>query len=345
MKKLYISIGIMLITGGVNAQNAIENSTTGTSGEFNFVSKAINEDVDAGGIGEGQTWHFENLIEGEHAKDWFGEAVEPIETMNADYFQEANLCLQAESGTNKFWKTEDTGLTYLGYETETAMLILNDPLVTMPFPFSYGQKHSDIGKGDLFGSCFDYIWTCELNSEVVGVGSLYLPGVTYDQAFKVKRETMIVKTSVRSGKDRIYTNNEYLWYVNGISGPVLEVREWTKDACYGPVEGKEVNFSTAERTADNPTEPVFKVNVYPNPATSETRISVKTDEEANMILQVRDITGKVLRQSSITKLSKGETFEMIDLTGFKPGLYTVEVLVGDNSDDLMVKSTQKLVVE
>ncbi|MFT4986594.1 MAG: hypothetical protein ACI8U0_002240, partial [Flavobacteriales bacterium] len=29
------------------------------------------------------------------------------------------------------------------------------------------------------------------------------------------------------------------WYVNGVSGPVMEIKEWERDICYGQTQGKE----------------------------------------------------------------------------------------------------------
>jgi hypothetical protein len=239
MKRNFTLFAILLSANILIAQNAIQYNTFFSNGEFNFISEATNENVDHGAIGEWVTWNFDNLKEGKHTKNWFGEAVEPIQSMNPEYFENADLCLRTENGINKFWQHDEAGLSYLGYETETSLLVLSDPLVHMPYPFVLGQNHTDVGKGDLYGTCSDSKWVCDLEAEVVGVGTLYLPNATFENAFKVRREVSITKTSLKTGNDKLYTANVYLWYVNGVSGPVMEIKEWERDICYGQTQGKE----------------------------------------------------------------------------------------------------------
>jgi len=329
----------MLCALALNAQNAIEYNTFFDQDNFNFMSEATNVDVSHGAIGEGVTWDFENLIEGDHAQEWFGEAIEPIYSNNPEYFDQADLCLTTEGGTNKFWNHDEDGLAYLGYETETSMLVLENPLIDMPYPFQYLQRHEDVGEGMMYGNCLDYKWSCQLTAEVVGVGTLKLPNATFENAFKVKKEKLITRTSLKTGRDRLYSSDEYVWYVNGVPGPVLEIKDWFRDVCYGPSEGKSINFSTISRADDLSVGALLDVAVFPNPSTGMSNIRIKSDKDSMAKMFVRDVAGKQMREMDFISVTKGETAKTLDLNNFEPGVYLIEILNGSQ------KVTKKLVIE
>jgi len=320
---------MMVCAIGLNAQNAIEYNTFFNQDNFNFMSEASVANVTHGALGEGATWDFTDLKEGEHAQEWYGEAIEPINSLNPEYFDQADLCLATESGVNKFWNHEEDGLSYLGYETADALLVLDNPLINMPYPFNYGQVHEDIGEGMMYGNCSDYKWHCELTAEVVGVGTLMLPDATFENAFKVKREMMITRTSMKTGNDRLYTSDEFVWYVNGVPGPVMEIKNWYRDVCYGPTEGKSVNFSTISREDNLSLAGIFDVDVYPNPSAGMSNVRIKSDNE----------TGKQMREMDYINVNRGQTDKSLDLKNLEPGVYMVEILNGNQ------KVTRKLIIE
>jgi hypothetical protein len=72
--------------------------------------------------------------------------------------------------------------------------------------------------------------------------------------------------------------------------------------------------------------------MYPNPATNEVFVLNETD--LSLILEVRDIVGKIIIQKSI---ASGET--ALDLTSFESGTYFFNLFDGNG---LLVKS-EKLV--
>jgi hypothetical protein len=93
--------------------------------------------------------------------------------------------------------------------------------------------------------------------------------------------------------------------------------------------------SVAERTADQGFE-VFPA--FPNPTADATRIQFRLDQVADVVIAVRDITGKEVFLLDRGTLAAGYHSSEIALADFGAGIYTCTVYVNGQP------STQRLSV-
>jgi hypothetical protein len=81
-----------------------------------------------------------------------------------------------------------------------------------------------------------------------------------------------------------------------------------------------------------------EVNMYPNPATDKTIVSINLKKSSDVSIQVMDMNGKILRAAAYSNLNGTSTIEM-NTENLNSGIYAVVVTIDG------VISTQRLVVE
>lgn len=133
-------------------------------------------------------------------------------------------------------------------------------------------------------------------------------------AHKVYRDGNLIASltdlSVNTYTDTIQVNGVYTYYI-------------TKE--YSEPAGESDPSNSVTATVDNLTTDGIddlnanSVNVYPNPA--HEKISVMIDLPDVQEIRIIDISG-VIRKLIVTK----ETFKSVDLEGFSPGIYTVQIV-------------------
>jgi hypothetical protein len=80
------------------------------------------------------------------------------------------------------------------------------------------------------------------------------------------------------------------------------------------------------------------VQIYPNPASENTSVSIKLDSEAKVEMRMLDISGKVMLAKNFGSLV-GTLTETINTSDLSSGIYLVELTIGGN------KVTKRLVIE
>jgi hypothetical protein len=83
---------------------------------------------------------------------------------------------------------------------------------------------------------------------------------------------------------------------------------------------------------------VASLQIYPNPASANTTISMVLENEANVEMRLLDLSGKVMTAKNYGTLV-GSWSEKINTTNFSAGVYLVELTIEGT------KVTKRLVVE
>jgi pimeloyl-ACP methyl ester carboxylesterase len=97
-----------------------------------------------------------------------------------------------------------------------------------------------------------------------------------------------------------------------------------------------VTMATAQRTATvelaaaTTTEKATKdgYSIYPNPATSQVTVQYKDAATGNAVINMYDVTGKLLRKQTISK-QQSLLVKNIDVAFLRPGIYHLELVVGN----------------
>ena len=146
------------------------------------------------------------------------------------------------------------------------------------------------------------------------VGMLYLlPSETFQQSVKENpaETALAVKSAILGSVDK----NESL---NGItvSGGQLNIFESVKNLCD--------NYEAQSIYEKTLFEPLKIVSVSPNPAKSHISIQLECDEDAEMMLNITDLWGRVFHEENIS-VSKGINSMPIELAHLIDGLYIINI--------------------
>jgi hypothetical protein len=75
----------------------------------------------------------------------------------------------------------------------------------------------------------------------------------------------------------------------------------------------------------------LKMNIFPNPATSEVNLMIEGGNHEDTSIELLDITGQKVKELSGIRLQDGVTIYKVNLEGVYPGLYFVRVNNGQKS--------------
>jgi hypothetical protein len=83
----------------------------------------------------------------------------------------------------------------------------------------------------------------------------------------------------------------------------------------------------------------FKTELFPNPASSTVQLRISSDKSSKSRLRILAADGRTVLDNNAFEIEAGQNTYQLDLSGFAPGFYTVQIL------SEMGVVTEKLVVE
>lgn len=92
------------------------------------------------------------------------------------------------------------------------------------------------------------------------------------------------------------------------------------------IDGKFTYSKTRNIKFDN-TDNIYINSIYPSPATNVLHVSVGSSIKANALVNMVDITGKVVNKTSV-KLNEGDNSFDIDVSTLSKGIYVLKLVVG-----------------
>ncbi|MFC2090580.1 T9SS type A sorting domain-containing protein [Bacteroidota bacterium] len=76
-------------------------------------------------------------------------------------------------------------------------------------------------------------------------------------------------------------------------------------------------------------EPIkWQINAYPNPVSKELKILFNVPEVTNFLVEIQDVTGKILYQQSYDKVYS-EDIITVEMSSFAPGIYFFRISTSD----------------
>jgi hypothetical protein len=143
-----------------------------------------------------------------------------------------------------------------------------------------------------------------------------LPNV---QVFDIKQQTLEPWDCYNSGQIYVATNGRGVWNNNMFIRPYVVGTE---------------EYTTGRVAADE-----SHLNLFPNPASGQVSIAFNSIEGENAMVQIMDLSGRVVSAENLGKLDSGEYTHTISTSELNTGVYIVNV-----SSNSGVKRIAKLVV-
>jgi hypothetical protein len=336
MKKVFL-LQMMLIVfsfGFLNAQT-LNYSNSGYAIE-DVISTRIADTmgVQPGNPGSNVTWDFSNLFIDTEIRT--NTCVDPKATLYADSFPLSNVAVLDNTGSYTFYKCDTSECSLFGVADTSNMMIYSDPAVYFKYPISYGTQFSDSFMTDNMA----FLTKGEQKLHADGKGSIILAGQTFNNVLRIKSSNYTVMSS--DFLTFIMDMVSYGWYDCIHKTPLLTINYLTMTTSMGDtikgksvivsndiISGIEYNFHFTNNT----------LGLYPNPATKNVTLEFNIENNHNpVMLQVVDLTGKIVSHRLITNTVQGLNSLILDIDKLQGGVYMVNLLQGN------VLTQRKLVV-
>lgn len=332
MKKIYLTVILSSCFVLVMQAQFLMNSNThmlraGDEHYFNITNNA-----DPGNSGASVLWDFSSLTDNSTLTSYMYSA---FTTPNSVDIPEANTVLE-EFGIKFYFKTSDNIIEQYGTVTKNNTITKYDkPFVKMVFPFNYGDTYSGDFSGTVEGAnnySAHFEGTFLLQADAYG--TLILPGnITYKNAFRIK-----------TVKEQCFNNNNtfncatisYKWYSEDVRYPLLTIiqsqtskgTKTIRTAYYSNAENKKEALNNNKKFVSENIE----AKIYPNPFMDEFKLDYKITNDADVIIEIYDNSGKKVNSIHKPNQKAGFYTETInsDLIGKQLGMFHIRIIAGND---------------
>lgn len=326
MKRILFAILAGAFLSG-NAQITITSADAPQPGDvyINANDTGITTTITPGPAGENVTWDFSMLGNAYTDTTIFVEASTIPQSVD---FPGANLA-ELTSQDTSFLKTTSSEITFLGVLSDGMEMKLDNPLIGMKYPYTYGTTFSDTGH---FSVTIPYDTTVQginidsvkfdktINStdSCIAYGQLILPLETIDNVLinkntSLNHDIVSVHTDLMGWvdvQDTQYTTISYSAYKNGYGQPLLTL-SLNDD---GTVKSASYKYT---ETSFISTMPAINIKLYPNPAHKNITVTIP-DSKAD--ISVINANGQPVIKKRITQ----NKFD-INIESLQVGNYLIKV--------------------
>ena len=297
---------------------------------------------DPGSSGRNLTWDFRNLqiINDEYTLRFFI----PDSTR---MYRLAGL----EHRTLYYFEQRGDSLWATGYENATTFMEYIVPELRMVFPFTFGDTlFSEFeGRGE-YGRRLQLGVRGFTRVEADAEGELILPDERVRRALRVRTTRHYTETDLFYGRA---TGNQtemildtYSWYAQGVRYPVFKSIRTSilsngadtvvfETSFYFP--SSEQRRQTVEEEEHVEATPLFdditavftEVDLFPNPVVNNLHIRYRLTRDARIHFTVHNSSGILMSQTAPQRLPEGYHENLINMSGFPTGVYTLFVHVDD----------------
>lgn len=330
---------------------------------------------DPGRSGEQVIWNFSRLkpINKEYELSYSQAPIvdDSLYVLGKDSFliknsKEDEFIVGTEHQTMYYFRQTDSALFMLGHENSVNLIHHYNAIITLPYPFDYGQRHSDIYKTNgLYSSRdrFKINGTISLESDARGM--MILPSNdTLQHVIRIK------KLQTYQDADSIMVEGEtplnmevetFQWYAKGYRYPIFEtIRSYNvnvqdtsrtenfKTAFFFPpqehyyLSDDDVNLAVLDSLWNagqkdpniiDPDKPNmeqnknFAYNFYPNPVSTNLYLEYFLEDASSVSIGIYDISGRQVFTLPEKNLSMGLYQETIDCSAFSNGTFILRLTV------------------
>lgn len=334
-KKLlaFMTGSLMLICSVSIAQPTITatgiNPVIGNS----FTTQAANY-VSPGSSGAGQTWNLSTMT---GTTSSTATAVTPGSTTYGSSFPNSNVALNYTGGGAAYYKTSSSACQFYGVvSTSNVVMSYSNPEDFMHFPFSYNNTYSDPWAVQFVNGGYTFYRTGTTTVTADGYGTLTTPNGTYTNVLRI-HYVQTYQDSAYVGTPYIiaYSNDEYLWYKEGIHLPLATV--YTLTANGSPTTAG--TYTTGNLGIDNPSALISSSNIYPNPATDIVNIEFTLTENQKADVRLFNAIGEQLTINQSTNGFQGENNMQLDVADLSEGVYFAQIMLNGN-----IAATKRFVI-
>lgn len=285
--------------------------------------------VSPGSAGANQTWNLSTLVSTSTASY---TSANPSSTPYAASFTNSNFCMnEATNGVYVYGKTSTTAWQNTGAYGGGVLFAYSNPEDFLHYPFNMGNTFTDPWAVDFVSGGMNFARTGTTSVTYDGYGTLTLPNGTFSNVVRVHfyQSFQDVYTFASTTNTITYTNDEYMWYLNGNHQTIAAVYTSANSTAPGQTQQSGFYVNSIVSSVNEYDNVSSNIISFPNPASDEINFNFINNVEIKEI-QIYDITGKLMLTEKINFLELDNGIN-IKLNDFSNGIYLVKFISVDGS--------------
>ncbi|OFY86593.1 MAG: hypothetical protein A3F72_08955 [Bacteroidetes bacterium RIFCSPLOWO2_12_FULL_35_15] len=307
------------------------NPTIGESFTYTTCTNYFNQ----GPSGASQTWNFSTST---GTTSGVSSGVSVSSTPNGSSFPNANIAFYNAGGSNySYQKTTSTAYQNYGNVSSSGVVMsFSNPEDFLRFPFTYNNTYNDPWSCTFINSGYTFYRTGTTSITADGYGTLITPAGTFNNALRIHM-VQTYQDSAYIGMPYVipYTNDEYMWYVNGTHAAIAAT--FTFDA--GGSTGQSSFYLGAPTGIDNLSAILTSLEVFPNPASDLINIKYNLTENKKVELCLFNTLGEKIQDSKSEDGIQGSNTTELNIAEQPEGIYFAQIILDGN-----VAATKRFVV-
>jgi hypothetical protein len=348
MKKIYLLLSAIALTGGIYAQTITKAANEPVSGDIRIKKGFDSVGVVPKNTGSNLSWNFSAFTANSNTASSTYTTASSLGS--SSLFPQANLAEPTSSGDINYWRSTASPTTQLELHGiyNVAGIEFNftaNPQIAIVWPVGFGANTTDVGSGTV--SAFSQTGTVSSTLTVngSGTGTVIVPGnVSYTNALQVKM-TQTLNALVGSGFSTVSINvlsTNYSYFNASQKFPLVEViyEKTTQTSVGGPTVTNTAKIylnSNIVTTGINEVNFDASFDMYPNPAAESFNIDLVNTNNDKGSVEIYNQLGQLTKSVDLGNDAAIKT--TISVSDLKPGIYMVKTSVGNRT------SSRKLIVQ
>jgi hypothetical protein len=268
----------------------------------------------------------------------------PASTPYAAAFPSANLSTMAGANVYAYYKTSATAYQYYGLATTTNVkTIYSNPEDLIRFPFSYTNTYTDAYVAVTTNTASPNSYRRGSTTVTADAyGTLTTPAGTFGGVMRVHFVQNYQDSANYSGTPFVttYSNDEYMWYLNGNHIAIAAVFTLTTNFGGSPsVSSGGSYLNNVVVGIEEQSSQLNSVSVFPNPAINHVNLSVNLTESQKVDIKLFNSLGAQVNATVSAEGIVGANDFKIDLSTLPEGIYFAQIHLDGN-----LSTTRRFVV-
>jgi len=301
--------------------------------------------VSPGTSGVNQTWNLAAMGTGT-VSAYTGTTV--ASTPYAATYAAANIALASTAASQYiYYNTSSTAVKIEGIAvnsgTTTVEFVYSNPEDLLHFPFAYTNTYTDPWQATFSTGGSQYLRTGNTTVTADGYGTVTTPAGTFSNAMRVHFvEVYKDSTNITGFGPYVlhYTNDEYMWYLNNNHYPIASVSTLSTTSSFTNATTQSGTYLTGVVAGiENPSAFISAVNLFPNPASGSTNLTITLTESKAVKITLVNILGAEVGKTIAAEGIQGDNNYKLDISNLSEGIYFAQI-----SLDGTLASTQKMII-
>ncbi|TND08070.1 MAG: hypothetical protein FD123_2624 [Bacteroidetes bacterium] len=229
-----------------------------------------------------------------------------------------------QSGIWAYYKCNSSAWQNLGVKPSSTLMYYADPEDMLRFPFTYNDSYTDTWSTTYSQVSYVYYRWGTTTVTADGYGTLTTPEGTFANVTRVHfYQSYKDSTNIMSTPYVItYTNDEYMWYLNGNHYPIAAVYTLTPSTG-GPVQSAFYMNNVVNSVNEN--SAITALSLSPNPANEQVNFDITLDQEKELSIALYNSVGQKIELTATVAGRIGENKISVPVSELPAGVYFASV--------------------